>query len=516
MRISLIILTLIFTTFAFQGRAAEMPRFFEETKSAGIDHTYSGKFEYMVGGGLATFDCNGDDSPDLYFAGGEGAAKLYQNQSQKGEKLNFKMVEGSGLNLKKVTGAYPLDIDGDQVTDLAVLRIGENVLMRGRGNCRFERANEAWKFDGGDAWTTAFTATWEKGSDWPTLVFGNFMDPETIVMDYGDCDAHALHRPGSAGGYEKPLPLGPGHCSLSMLFSDWNRDGVPDLRISNDKEFYRGGEEQLFALNPGANPQSFTREEGWNKVNIWGMGIASHDITGDGFPDYYLTNMVENRFEVHSGGGEKPAFIDRANEFGIAAGYPFTGGDKKPSSAWHAEFNDVNNDGLADLLVVKGNVDTVAFLADADPNNLLIQQADGSFLEGAKEGGALSFELGRGGALIDLNDDGALDLIATNRFTPVEVWRNQGVSGNWLRLKLDYSEGNHRGVGSWIEVKTKDRLQRREITVGGGHAGGHWGWLHFGLGSSENAEARAQWPDGKWGPWIKVQANSSAVIKHEH
>ena len=47
MRISLIILTLIFTTFAFQGRAAEMPRFFEETKSAGIDHTYSGKFEYM-------------------------------------------------------------------------------------------------------------------------------------------------------------------------------------------------------------------------------------------------------------------------------------------------------------------------------------------------------------------------------------------------------------------------------------------------------------------------------------
>ena len=59
-------------------------------------------------------------------------------------------------DLLRVTGAYPLDVDSDGVADLAVLRYGENVLLRGLGDCRFERANEAWGFDGGGEWTTAF------------------------------------------------------------------------------------------------------------------------------------------------------------------------------------------------------------------------------------------------------------------------------------------------------------------------------------------------------------------------
>ncbi len=73
-------------------------------------------------------------------------------------------------------GAYPIDIDGDGLTDLAVLRDGENVLLRGLGDCRFERANEAWGFDGGDAWTAAFSATWEGSAALPTLAFGNYLD----------------------------------------------------------------------------------------------------------------------------------------------------------------------------------------------------------------------------------------------------------------------------------------------------------------------------------------------------
>ena len=69
-------------------------------------------------------------------------------------RLRFE-AETSGLELDKVTGAYPLDVDSDGITDLVLLRVGENVVMRGLGGCRFERANEAWGFDGGDAWSTA-------------------------------------------------------------------------------------------------------------------------------------------------------------------------------------------------------------------------------------------------------------------------------------------------------------------------------------------------------------------------
>ena len=34
-------------------------------------------------------------------------------------------------------------------------------MLRGLGDCRFERANEALGLDGGDTWTVAFSATWE-------------------------------------------------------------------------------------------------------------------------------------------------------------------------------------------------------------------------------------------------------------------------------------------------------------------------------------------------------------------
>ena len=289
--------------------AAEPPRFAAETETSGINHTYEGGFQYMAGAGVAAFDCDGDGKPELYFAGGEKPAKLYRNTSLPGGELRFRKSGDAGLGLASVTGAYPLDIDGDGVTDLAVLRVGPNFLMRGMGECRFEPANEAWGFDGGKAWTTAFSAAWEEGQDWPTLAFGNFMIPDTIIMGYGECDANSLHRPRKDGGYGAPLEMSPGHCALSMLFSDWNRDGVPDLRVSNDKEFYRHGEEQLYRLSGGAL-RPFTRADGWRTVNIWGMGIAAHDVTGDGYPEYYLTNMTDNRFEVLAGDASIPAFQD--------------------------------------------------------------------------------------------------------------------------------------------------------------------------------------------------------------
>ena len=42
---------------------------------------------------------------------------------------------------------------------------------------------------------------------------------------------------------------------------------------------------------------------------------------------------------------------------GVTAHRPFTGDDLKPSTAWHTDFEDVNNDGRVDLFIAKGNVD---------------------------------------------------------------------------------------------------------------------------------------------------------------
>ena len=136
-----------------------------------------------------------------------------------------------------------------------------------------------------------------------------------------------------------------------MLFTDWNRSGTPALRVSNDREYYKGGSEQMWHIEPNQAPSLYTADEGWKPLKIWGMGIASTDVNGDGFPDYFLTSMSDSKLQVLAAGPEKATFKDIAFASHAIAQRPYTGGDFRPSTGWHAEFQDVNNDGVQDLFV---------------------------------------------------------------------------------------------------------------------------------------------------------------------
>ena len=63
-------------------------------------------------------------------------------------------------------------------------------------------------------------------------------------------------------------------------------------------------------------------------------------------------------------------------------------------------------------------------------------------------------------------------------------------------------------------MKTGDVVQRREVTIGGGHAGGKTGWWHFGLGEQAETEIRVLWPDGAVGEWQKVAADGFYLVEH--
>lgn len=85
--------------------------------------------------------------------------------------------------------------------------------------------------------------------------------------------------------------------------------------------------------------------------------------------------------------------------------------------------------------------------------------------------------------------------------------------GNWIAVRLEQPGPNRDGIGSWIEVKAGDQTIQREVTIGGGHAGGQLGWIHFGLRTADTAELRLQWPDGETGPWLTIDANQLAIIE---
>ncbi|HEX7172766.1 MAG TPA: CRTAC1 family protein [Candidatus Limnocylindria bacterium] len=500
------------------------PHFTEEAEAAGLSHAYDGDFMFFVGGGIATFDCDNDGRQDLYIAGGSRPAGLFRNLSPVGGTLRFESVPSPETDRTEVTGAYALDIDGDGVTDLAVLRLGENVLLRGLGDCRFERANEAWGYDGGDAWTAAFSATWEAADGLPTLAFGNYLVRESVEDRSYLCDTSELLRPNADGAaYGSPIRLSPGWCPLSMLFSDWDRSGRRDLRVSNDRHYNRTGEEQLWRIEPGQPPRAWRLDEGWQRMRIWGMGIASHDLTGDGMPEIYLTSQADNKLQTLADGPPAPHYRDIAIELGATAHRPHTGGDSLPSTAWHAQFEDVNNDGFMDLFVTKGNVEAQSEYAVRDPSNLLIGQADGTFVEGALDAGIVEYRRARGAAIADLNLDGLLDLVVINRRENVSLWRNLGAGdpeapepmGNWVAIRVEDRTANRDAVGAWIEVRIGERTIHRELTVGGGHASGQLGWIHVGIGQAGDAEVTVIWPDGTRDEPRTVEANRFIILPRD-
>lgn len=467
----------------FFAQVAGAEVLFEDRSDGLPEHIYSGGWTHFVGGGVAAFDCNNDALPDLFAAGGNIPAKLMRNTG------DFAFVQAEVPELTGVTGAYPLDINADGIMDLFVLRVGPNVVLQGEPECRFTDVTQAWGFPEDNHWSTAFSAWWTPKNERPAMAVGNYVDRSDPDGPFEACDDNFLLA--SAGNRYEAKPLTPGYCALSVLAAQ-DASLRLRLRLSNDRHYYvDGGKEQMWDIEEG---RFLGPTDGWPDMSIWGMGIASRDITGDGRDEVVLTSMGDQLLQIAKAGG---GYSAAPFSIGTYAQRPHSGGDGRPSTGWHAEFADVNNDGRADLFITKGNVDQMPGMATRDPNNLLMRQSDGSFVEVAQEAGVSTLARSRGAALADFDGDGRLDLVVVNRRAPMELYRNITPDvGNWIRIELEQKGGNRDAVGARVDLVVGDRIQSVQKVVGGGHAGGQALPLHFGLGDANIAQVRITWPDG--------------------
>ncbi len=452
------------------------PRFEDHSAALGT-HSYTGGWEHFVGGGVAVLDCNNDRRPDIFAAGGSSPAALWENDG------SFKFTQTKLASITGATGAYPLDINGDGNLDLFVMRVGANIALEGHGDCTFSDATARWGIPAGDAWTTSFSAWWD--GDRPTLAIGNYVDRDDPEGPFGTCDDNTILTP-TPQGY-RTTTLTPGFCALSMLAAQ-DATGARRLRISNDRHYYlQAGQEQMWDI---ATQRFLGPEDGWPKLMVWGMGIASRDISGDGRDEVVLTSMGDQLMQLAQADGSYQA---APFAIGTYAQRPHTGEDGRPSTGWHAQFGDIDNDGRDDLFIAKGNVDQMPGLAMDDPNNLLMQNADGSFREAATQAGVATTARARGAALADFDGDGRLDLLVANRRATIELYRNVTTgTGTWIGVQLAGTAGNTQGIGAQVVVNG----QSQQVTVGGGHASGQSGPLHFGLGDQMQAQVQVTWPEG--------------------
>lgn len=280
-----------------------------------------------------------------------------------------------------------------------------------------------------------------------------------------------------------------------IVFTDFDKDGYPDIYIANDKFITRN---TLFR-NLGNETFEDLTETSNTDLYIDGMGIAPGDVNRDGFEDLYVTNTKQSSFDfggnVYLQNQTNGSFQDDAENLGLRV-YKW---------GWGCSFADFNNDGHLDLFVANEGE------TGSDTNNLFINNGDGTFYEDTvceiyhTEGNSF------GSAVGDINDDGAMDILVVN-YSPSEVklWLNQSHTNNWVKFTLEGTVSNTEAIGSWVEVYTNGEAQYRYKRCGTSYCSQDGRAVHFGLGTASIIDsARIIWPSQEVSSFYNVSINQT-------
>lgn len=197
-----------------------------------------------------------------------------------------------------------------------------------------------------------------------------------------------------------------------------------------------------------------------------GGGVATGDVNGDGLPDIYFTaNDMPDRLYMNR---DDFQFEDVTRESGV-----FTDDDGWSTGVAMA---DVNGDGYLDIYVSRVN-----YLNKKGPNQLFINNGDGTFSEKADEFG-LDFEgYSTQAAFFDYDGDGDLDLFLLNH-----------------TMHGENSYGDAETLRAMSDDKAGDRLFRNDdgaFTDVTGESGIYSSQLGYGLGLAVSDITMNGWPD---------------------
>src|SRR5216117_2883913 len=359
---------------------------------------------YYNGGGVALGDLTGDGLPEIVLTSNQGGTRLYLNEG----KFRFRDVtEAAGLKSKGwTTGVTLADVNGDGRLDIYVCHAG-NGDARSRANELYinqglnaagvptfvEQAAAYGVADTGYS-TQAVFFDYDRDGDIDLFVINNSprpvvsfelkntrneRDPLGGAKLYRNDGGHFVDVSAAAGIFGSEIGLG-----LGVVVSDVNRDGWPDIYVSND--FFE--RDYLYINNhDGTFDERLDREMPY--LSYFSMGLDIADVNNDGWPDIYTTDMLpedeyrlrttsafegwdiyqekvrngfhyqlmRNMLQLNNGNG---TFSDIGQMAGVA----------RTDWSWSALIADLDLDGYKDIYVTNGiakdvtSQDYVAFLAN--------------------------------------------------------------------------------------------------------------------------------------------------------
>tara|TARA_B100001057_G_scaffold149405_2_gene149311 strand:+ start:10033 stop:13374 length:3342 start_codon:yes stop_codon:yes gene_type:complete len=557
---------------------------FENTLSYSDEFNIYKYRNFYNGGGVGLGDVNNDGLLDIYFTANQLPNRLYIN------KGNFVFEDVTktakiGGNKAWSTGVSMVDINSDGWLDIYVCNSGDingdnkqNEFFINNGDGTFsEKAEEMGLADKGLS-THASFFDYDKDGDLDVYLLNNsytaigsfnLQKNQRGIRDkkggdklYRNDEGKFIDVSKEAGIYGSEIGFG-----LGVSVADIDKDGWLDLYISND--FF---EKDYIYMNNGDGTFSEDLENQMRSISVASMGSDIADLTGDGYPEIFVTEMLPNneerykttmtfenwdKYQYNVKNGYYHQFtrnmLHRNN--GISFGNKLTfsevgrlAGVEATDWSWSALITDFDNNGHKDLFIANGlaqdilDQDYLNYISNEEITKMVVNQkgvdyeklidiipvtkisnyaysGDSSlgFKDVTDYWGLDMPSHSNGAAYGDLDNDGDIDLIVNNVNMQSFIYENRSTEllkeNNFLKVKLIGEKMNLNAVGAKVTIKSNDQIFYLEQSPNRGFQSSVDKIMHFGLGRITNIDSLiVDWYYGKRTILTDISVNQTLIL----